>query len=162
VIPCLLPVMTMAEGLDVAVRDWKEGTNVFNPLITPKRLVLKICMDSQLSKRFRFYRGFLLILPSAMTIQHAPPVGQHERSLNSHEHFPKPQTPKSVRKVADDPATHVDADPQRSPYSQGRHNGLPNLIRLQYARIYNLKRHGQGKEHSNIPSGSTPCHPTCP
>jgi hypothetical protein len=47
VIPCLLPVMTIADGFAVSVRDWKEGTKVFNPLMTPKRLVLKICVDSQ-------------------------------------------------------------------------------------------------------------------
>jgi hypothetical protein len=46
VIPCLLPVITIAEGLAVSVRDWKEGTKVFSPLMTPKRLVLKIYVNS--------------------------------------------------------------------------------------------------------------------
>ena len=41
VMPCLLPVMTIAEGV-LEPRDWKEGTYVFSPLITPKRFVLRI------------------------------------------------------------------------------------------------------------------------
>lgn len=42
VMPCLLPVMTMALGV-LDERDWKEGTYVLSPLITPKRFVLSIC-----------------------------------------------------------------------------------------------------------------------
>lgn len=39
VMPCLLPVITIADGV-LEERDWKDGTYVFSPLITPKRFVL--------------------------------------------------------------------------------------------------------------------------
>lgn len=41
VMPCLLPVITIALGV-LEERDWKDGTYVFSPLITPKRFVLRI------------------------------------------------------------------------------------------------------------------------
>lgn len=42
VIPCLLPVMTMADGEALEGRDWKDGTYVLSPLTTPKRFVESI------------------------------------------------------------------------------------------------------------------------
>ena len=41
--PCLDPVITIAEGGEDAGRDWNDGTNVLSPFVTPKRLVAKIC-----------------------------------------------------------------------------------------------------------------------
>jgi hypothetical protein len=42
VMPCLLPVMTMAAGFAEESRERKDGAYVFRPLMTPKRLVLRI------------------------------------------------------------------------------------------------------------------------